>query len=77
MRRADNLTTFFVPIVIKTGSLNILEPSGPVMTCNGIAFAVYILVPYSNSPEEFHICVFLGFRRRAREICALVEYYSA
>jgi len=26
-----------VPIVLKSGSLNILEPSGPVQTCNGIA----------------------------------------
>ena len=28
MRRADNL---HVPIVLKSGSLNLLEPSGPVM----------------------------------------------
>jgi hypothetical protein len=26
-----------VSIVLKSGSLNLLEPSGPVMTCNGIA----------------------------------------
>jgi hypothetical protein len=26
-----------VPIVIKSGSLNLLEPSGPVKACNGIA----------------------------------------
>ena len=26
-----------VPIVLKSGSLNLLEPSGPVQTCNGIA----------------------------------------
>ena len=36
--RADNLTTFLhVPIVLKSGSLNLLEPSGPVQDCNGIA----------------------------------------
>jgi hypothetical protein len=29
-----------VPIVLKSGSLRILEPSGPVQTCNGIAFSV-------------------------------------
>jgi hypothetical protein len=26
-----------VPIVFKPGSLNLLEPSGPVQACNGIA----------------------------------------
>jgi hypothetical protein len=26
-----------VPIVLKSGSLNFLEPSGPVQACNGIA----------------------------------------
>ena len=31
-----------VPIVLKSGNLNLLEPSGPVQACNGIAlpFAV-------------------------------------
>jgi hypothetical protein len=28
---------FHVPIVLKSGSLNLLEPSGPVKACNGIA----------------------------------------
>ena len=27
-----------VPTVLKSGSLNLLEPSGPVQACNGIAF---------------------------------------
>jgi len=26
-----------VPIVLKSGSLNLLEPSGPIQACNGIA----------------------------------------
>jgi len=26
-----------VPIALKSGSLNLLEPSGPVQACNGIA----------------------------------------
>jgi hypothetical protein len=30
MRRADKLNHLHVPIVLKSGSLNILEPSGPV-----------------------------------------------
>jgi hypothetical protein len=32
-----------VPIVLKSGSLNFLEPSGPVKACNGIA------LPYQQS----------------------------
>ena len=28
---------FHVPIVLKSGSLNLLEPSGPAQDCNGIA----------------------------------------
>jgi hypothetical protein len=30
-----------VPIVMKSGSLKLLEPSGPVKACNGIAFTLY------------------------------------
>jgi hypothetical protein len=31
-----------VPIVLKSGSLNLLEPSGPVEACNGIALLFYL-----------------------------------
>ena len=34
MRRADSL---HLANVLKSGSLNLLEPSGPVQACNGIA----------------------------------------
>jgi hypothetical protein len=34
VRKADNL---HVPIVLKSGSLNLLEPSTTVQACNGIA----------------------------------------
>ena len=30
-----------VPIVLKSGSLNLLEPSGPVQACNGIALPLH------------------------------------
>ena len=30
--------------VLKSGSLNLLEPSGPVQACNGIALPFYILI---------------------------------
>jgi hypothetical protein len=40
---------FHVPIVLKSGSLNRLEPSGPVQACNGIA----LLTPVTcNLVEE-------------------------
>jgi hypothetical protein len=41
MRRADNLSTF--PIVLKYGNLNLLEPSGPVQACNGIALRLSVI----------------------------------
>jgi hypothetical protein len=34
-----------VPIVLKSGSLNLLEPSGPVQASNGIALFIYIKLP--------------------------------
>jgi hypothetical protein len=40
VRRADKL---YVPIVLKSGSLNFLEPSGPVQDCNGFALPYIIL----------------------------------
>jgi len=35
-----------VPIVLKSGSLNLLEPSGPVQACNGIALPFYVFLLY-------------------------------
>ena len=31
-----------MPIVLKSGSLNLLESSGPVQACNGIAVPFYL-----------------------------------
>jgi hypothetical protein len=39
-----------VPIVLKSGSLNLLEPSGPVKACNGIALPFCNI--YRNSIER-------------------------
>jgi hypothetical protein len=33
-----------VPIVLKSGNLNLLEPPGPVKACNGIALALHVEV---------------------------------
>ena len=32
-----------VPIVLKSGNLNALEPPGPVQACNGIALLIVLL----------------------------------
>jgi hypothetical protein len=39
VRRADNLTTFMYRLSWKSGSLNLLETSGLVQACNGIALS--------------------------------------
>ena len=44
-----------VPIVLKSGSLNLLEPSGPVQACNGIALPFTCV---QNDP--FHSIQFWG-----------------
>jgi hypothetical protein len=48
-----------MPIVLKAGSLKLLEPSGPVKACNGIAlrFSVYFCLTcfeLSFSPGRWH-----------------------
>ena len=48
VRRADNLTTFMCRL---SGSRNLLEPSGPVQACNGIAL---LFCNYDDASIEFH-----------------------
>ena len=44
MHGQQNIKTyhFHEPILLKSGSLNVPEPSGPVQACNGIAVTFYI-----------------------------------
>ena len=44
-----------VPIVLKSGSLNLLEPSGPVQACNWIALPLIIIVSSSSSSSNNNI----------------------
>jgi hypothetical protein len=47
-----------VPIVLKSGSLNLLEPSGPVQACNGIALPLplqYIYIQYTSEDQDGRI----------------------
>jgi hypothetical protein len=39
--RADSFTTFYVPIVLKSENLSLLEPSGPIQACIGIALPFF------------------------------------
>jgi hypothetical protein len=48
-----------VPVVLKSGSLNLLEPSGPVQACNGIALPFALLQLYISFKTSKH--VFLHF----------------
>jgi hypothetical protein len=48
--RADNL---HVPNVLKSGSLNLLEPSGPVQACNGISLPLPLYFILRHHTELF------------------------
>jgi len=62
VRRTDNRTTFYVSIVLKSGSLKLLEPSGPVQTCTGIALPLSICATPSNSKiPAYHLKLFARF----------------
>jgi hypothetical protein len=41
-----------VPIVVKSDSLNLLEPSGPVKACNGIAIPLPLTSPVIHKKSE-------------------------
>ena len=41
MRKADKLATFMCRLSENPGSLNLLEPSGPVWACTGINLPVH------------------------------------
>ena len=50
-----------MPTVLKSGSLNLLEPSGPVEACNGIALPLYTYMyfEYKSFPIG-HIIIYLA-----------------
>ena len=65
MRKADNLPPSCA-IVMKTGNLNFLEPSGPLQACNGIAVPFTHLGSYSCN-------VFTGHTQYVFNLCAMCE----
>jgi len=44
-----------VPIVLKSGSLNFLEPLGPVQACNGIALPLIVFQYISNKVQRYTV----------------------
>ena len=50
-----------MPIVLKSGSLNLLEPSGPVQACNGIALPFTKTFSVALRLTQFSIQWVVGF----------------
>jgi len=51
MHRAENITTFMCRLSGVFGRLNLLETSGPVQACNGIALLLFIYeADYGSTP---------------------------
>jgi hypothetical protein len=48
----NNNNNLHVPVVLKSGSLNLLEHSGPVLACNGIDLPP---VGKAFQPPHFHV----------------------
>ena len=55
MRRADKLVIFMCQIVLKSGSLNLLEPSGPVIGLLYLLRPVLSQNNYVNSGHKQHV----------------------
>jgi len=82
-----------VPIVLKSGSLNLLEPSGPVQGCNGIALSypyylteahpkdscvLYEIFPVVNGcPGFINLCDALNGWQLVRELKAALGLPAA
>jgi hypothetical protein len=52
---ADNLITFYMPAVMKSWGLKLLETSGPVQACNGIAPFLYM----SDKMQRYTVYLYL------------------
>jgi hypothetical protein len=61
-----------VPIVLKSGNVNLLDPSGPVQACNGIALPLYYNVFVIVYAQTFRISVFVYFK-----ICKTYNFKTA
>ena len=57
--RCVGLTTYHLPVlsVLKSGSLNLLEPSGPVLACNGTA--LLLPLPFYSEGNTTYIYMYI------------------
>jgi hypothetical protein len=46
-----------LPIVLKSGNINLMEPSGPVQACNGIALPLPFIVVQVTVRSKIHLFV--------------------
>jgi hypothetical protein len=69
-----------VPIVLKFGSLNLLEPSGPVQGCAGIALPLPLVIVqkkvmytclYKATLESWSAADYTGYLILVPEICTV------
>jgi hypothetical protein len=72
---------FFSPttsnaFVLKSGSLNLLEPSGPVKVCNGIALSLP-LMHTSNASENFQSTYFSKYVFKELHYTVIFSQFSA
>jgi hypothetical protein len=67
---ADKPCHLHVPIILKSGTLNLLEPSGSVKACNGIAFTLDL--PHVSASRCRHQRVV--FTSEATQAVCVVDY---
>ena len=53
-----------MPIVLKSGNLNLLEPSGPVQACNGIALPLPFRDNLYVRPDFFCTATFVFYSKQ-------------
>jgi len=56
-----------VPTVLKSGSLNFLEPSGTPQACNGIALPFIFIAFYYITNEIVHLLVIIKNKKMEKE----------
>jgi hypothetical protein len=74
-----------VTIVLKSGSLNVLEPLGPVQVCNGIAFyrqfRFFRKTKRNSNPWFCHVCLQILWNcfwwNRVRALCTAILLFSS
>ena len=74
MREADNLTTFMCQISWKSGSLNLLEPSGPHRACYRTALPFIYIYIYIYIYIFIYIYLYLYIHTYINQCNKLVKF---